>query len=161
MKAEDNKEKEIKKAELFFPSSERRTYPRVALSAPIRYVVIKQGKDNKLDEDYDKLISKDFNEKNIVKESKTINLSSGGLLIQTDEEISVGSLLHIKMHMPLPGISCNCFMLGEVVRCEKKEIKKYEIAIKFKKVIHHNLNKYKYATLKEILNLEGPQIKID
>lgn len=78
-----------------------------------------------------------------------------------DEKISNGSMLHITMHMPLPGVSCNCSMLGEVVRCEEREDKKYNIAVKFLKIIHHSLNKYRYATLKELLNLEGPQIKID
>lgn len=160
MTENSSNEKEIKNAELIIPSSERREYPRIALSTPIKYSILKQRKENL---DQDKLIKEGFNNlySNNVKVSETINLSSGGLLMVTEEEINTDSILHITMHIPLPGISCNCSMLGKVVRCERKEDKKYNIAVKFLKIIHHNLNKYKYATLKDLLNLEGPQIKID
>ncbi len=151
----NNDEKEIKNAELIIPSLERREYPRIALSAPIKYRILKrEDKDNLIEKELDNL----FNDN--MRESETINLSSSGLLMTTEEKINCGNILYVTMHIPLPGISCNCSLLAEVVRCEERQDKKYNIAIKFLKIVHHNLNKYKYATLKDILNLEGPQIKI-
>ena len=96
-----------------------------------------------------------------LKKSESVNVSTGGVLMTTEEKLEQGSIIQLSMHMPLPGLSCNCAMLGEVVRCEQSEDKKsYRAAVKFTKIVHHNLNKYKYASLKDILNLEGEEISI-
>lgn len=157
----DKQEKEAKHAELIIPG-ERRTYPRIALSTIVKYSIVKQGEEVN-EEQYDNLLDegiKNLNSNN-VKESETVNLSSGGLLMNTDEKINPGSFICVTMHLPLPGLACNCSILGKVIRCEEVGKNNYKIAIKFEKIVHHNLNKYRYATLKEILNIEGPKIKLD
>ena len=127
-------------AELTVPA-ERRQYPRIPLSLPIHYSIVKKGED--------------------IKKSESINISTGGVLMTTEERIEPGSTIHLTMNMPLPGLSCNCAMLGEIVRCEEKEDKSgFKTAVKFNKIVHHNLNKYKYASLKDILKLEGDEIKL-
>jgi len=154
-----NEEKEAKNAELII-SGERRIYPRIALTVPVKYSIVKEAVPSETEQD--ELLQKGMENINSDKynTTQTVNISTGGLLITTDDIINPKTTLHLTMYIPLPGIACNCSILGEVVRCEKTE-KGYNTGIKFIKIIHHNLNKYKYATLKDILNIDGPKFRMD
>ena len=77
-----------------------------------------------------------------------------------DREIPVKTFIAINMYIPLPGLSCSCKTLAEVVRCERQN-DKYLIGLKFLKVLYHNLNKYKFLTLTDLLEIKGEDIKID
>ncbi|HDT14822.1 MAG TPA: PilZ domain-containing protein [Firmicutes bacterium] len=158
----EKKENETKAedAELIVPS-EKREYPRIALSVPVFYSLVKEGAAEKTE--YDSLAQKGSEqlEKKQAKETETENISSGGVLITTNEKIQEGALLHLSMYLPLPGIACSCSVLGEAVRSEKyDENEKYRTAVRFLSVTHHNLNKYTYAALKDLLNIGGPEIKL-
>jgi len=151
-------EKEAKKAELIV-SGERRIYPRMALSVPVKYSIVKEAVPSEAE--HDTLIKQGMDniETDKFNSTKSVNISSGGLLITTDSRINPKTTLHLSMYIPLPGLACNCSILGEVVRCEKGE-NGYNTGIKFIKIIHHNLNKYKYATLRDILNIEDSKFKL-
>lgn len=156
-------DREAKKPELIMPSEgERREYPRIALSTQVKYSVVKESKASH-DKEQQQLL--DFGAKNLddgkVDVSNTLNLSSGGLLMVTDKKINPGSTIHITLHIPLPGIACTCSMLAEVIRSDENDDGGFATAVKFLKVVHHNLTKYKYAALHDLLNLEGPNIKLD
>ena len=156
-------DKEAKKPELIMPSDgERREYPRIALSTQVKYSVVKENKVTQ-EKEHQQLL--DFGAQNLdngrVDVTNTLNLSSGGLLMVTDKKINPGSTIHVTLHMPLPGIACVCSMLAEVIRSDENEEGGFATAVKFLKVVHHNLNKYKYAALHDLLNLEGPNIKLD
>ncbi len=144
-----------KEAEILLPQ-ERRDYPRISINIKVRYRVI-------TDEPGDKNLIKHFDADKILSkynENTTINMSSSGLLMYTNEEIPVKSFIAVNMYIPLPGLSCSCKVLGEVVRSEK-ENEKFKLAVKFLKVLWHNLNKYRFLTLTDLLDIKGEEIKID
>jgi hypothetical protein len=161
-----NDDREAKKAELVLPDgkegSERRAYPRIALSTEVKFSVVKEAQPahDKEHEDLLNLGAENL-EKGKAVATETVNLSSAGLLMNTDRDIAPGSTIHITLHVPLPGISCTCSMLAEIIRSDKNPDGTFATAVKFLKVVHHNLSKYKYAALHDLLNLEGPQIKLD
>jgi len=150
-------ENEKNEAELLLPE-ERREYPRVAMAVKVLYRILNGSEE-------DKNLIKNFNAENILthyKEAESVNLSKSGILMYTQEEIKIKSFLSTSMYLPMPGFSCNVRALAEVVRCDKDEKSgKYLMALKFLKLIHHNLNKFKYVTLKDILAIDGENIKID
>lgn len=144
-----------KEGEILLPQ-ERRDYPRIAITIKARYRVLENNSE-------DKELIKHFDAEKIFSkynENSTINMSSSGLLMYSDEEVPLKSFIAVNMYIPLPGLSCSCKVLGEVVRCEK-EGEKYKLAIKFLKVLWHNLNKYKFLTLTDLLDIKGEEIKID
>ncbi|MFP4466049.1 MAG: PilZ domain-containing protein [Candidatus Goldiibacteriota bacterium] len=159
MQGKDSDEKRAEDARLVFPE-EKRAYPRVALSVPVFYkTVSSQGADER---EYGALIKKgsEAAEKKESTETQTKNISSGGLLMTTTEKLPCGGIIYLSMYMPLPGLACSCSVLGEVVRSEeRKESGKYDTAVKFVSVNHHNMNKYTYAALKELLNIDGSEMK--
>jgi|SRR5208283_1846221 len=150
-------EKEKKEGELLLPE-ERREYPRVAMTIKVLYRIL-DGSDE------DQNLIKNFNAEAILthyKEAESINLSKSGILMFADEEIKTKSFVSTSMYIPLPGFSCNVRALAEVVRCDRNEQKgKYIVALKFLKLLHHNLNKFKYVSLKDMLAIDGENIKID
>jgi hypothetical protein len=147
--------------ELVMPGGEKRIYPRVALSVPVRFTVVV---DEKECSDIGQLLKKGIGkiaEGNGVLGSETLNLSSGGLLMTTQDPVPAGSKLCMNIYLPLPGIACSCDILGEVIRNDRLPgTEGYRTAITFLKVIHHNLNKAKYTALKDLLDIEGPEIKL-
>jgi hypothetical protein len=147
--------------ELVMPGGEKRTYPRVALSVPVRFTVVgDEGNcsDNRqiLEKGLEKLA-----EGGGSLDSETVNLSSGGLLMTTESPLPAGSKLCMNIYLPLPGIACNCDILGKVIRNDRiPGTPGYRTAITFLKVIHHNLNRAKHTALKELLDTDGPEIKL-
>lgn len=150
-----------KEGELLVPQ-ERRDYPRIAINVQVRYRVLD-------DTEEDKNLIKNFDPDKIFyeyNESKVVNISTSGLLMHTKEEIPVKKFVVICMYLPLPGLSCNIKALAEVVRCEpaQEDVKKhgyqYNVALKFLKVIHHSLNKFKFLSLIELLDVKGDNIKL-
>lgn len=150
-----------KEAELLVPQ-ERRDYPRIAINVKVRYRVLD-------DTEEDRNLIKHFDPDQILRqynESKVVNLSTSGLLMHTKEEIPVKKFVVVFMYLPLPGLSCNIKTLAEVIRCEpapedvKKQGFQYNIALKFLKIIHHSLNKFKFLSLIELLDVTGDNIKL-
>lgn len=156
----DDKE-ERTEGELLLPQ-ERRDYPRISVSVGVRYRVL-------ADDEADKALTKHFDPEKIFtkfQECHVINMSTSGLLMRAPEDIKEKKFVAINMYLPMPGLSCSCKALAEVIRCVKDESKgennKYIVALKFLKVIHHNLNKYKFVTLADILDIKGGEnIKMD
>jgi hypothetical protein len=150
-----------KEGELLVPQ-ERRDYPRVAINVQVRYRVLDDTEEDKnLIKNFDP--DKIFHEYN---ESKVVNISTSGLLMHTKEEIPVKKFVVVCMYLPLPGLSCNIKTLAEVIRSEpapedvKKQGYQYNVALKFLKVIHHSLNKFKFLSLIELLDVKGDNIKL-
>ncbi len=157
----ENNDNINKEGELLVPQ-ERRDYPRIAINVKVRYRVLD-------DTEADKNLTKHFDPDQILQEyseSKVVNISTSGLLMHTKEEISVKKFVVVCMYLPLPGLSCNIKTLAEVIRCEsapediKKQGYQYNIALKFLKVIHHSLNKFKFLSLIELLDVKGDNIKL-
>jgi hypothetical protein len=157
----ENEKEEKTEGELLIPQ-ERRDYPRVSLSVKVRYRILD-------DDEADKALTRHFDPEKIFtkyQESSLINVSTSGLLMYTSEEVRVKKFVAVSMYLPMPGLSCACKALAEVIRCDKdkesKESNKYVVALKFLKVIHHNLNKYRFITLTDILDIKGGEnIKMD
>ena len=152
----EDKDKE-KEGDLLIPK-ERRDYPRVAVTVRVRYRILE-------DDEKDNALTKNFDPDKIMaelKESRTINVSSSGLLMYVEEEIPVKKFIAVQMYLPFPGMSSACMALGEVMRCDKNgDGHKYMIGVKFLKVLRHNLNKFKFLSLTELLEIKGEDIKLD
>ncbi|MBN2753600.1 MAG: PilZ domain-containing protein [Candidatus Goldbacteria bacterium] len=149
-------EKQEKEGDLLFPQ-ERREYPRVALNVKVRYRVLGDSKE-------DTELVKKFDPEEIFrvfKENETVNISTSGLLMYSDESIPEKAIAAVNFYMPLPGLSCTCAALAETIRCIKTVSGRYLVALKFLKIIHHDTTKYKYLTLTEILAIKGAEIKLD
>ena len=149
--ARDEKE-EKNEAELLIPK-ERRDYPRAAVSVSVRYRVLE-------DDEADRALTKHFDPEKIFEkfnESRVINVSSSGLLMYAHENINEKRFVAVSMVLPLPGLACMCKALAEVIRCDKDETEasRYIVALKFLKIIHHSLNKFKFMTLNELLDIKG------
>jgi len=145
----DNAKEEKTEGELLLPQ-EKRDYPRVSLNVKVMYRVL----DN---DEADKALVKHFDPEKVFQACKTsevINVSTSGLLMYTLENIPEKSFVAVNMYIPLPGLSCACRAVAEVIRSDKQQ-DKYLIALKFLKVIHHNLNKYKFLTLTDLLEIKG------
>jgi hypothetical protein len=145
----DNTKEEKNEGELLLPQ-EKRDYPRIAINVKVMYRVL----DN---DEADKALVKHFDPEKVFqacKISEVINVSTSGLLMYTVENIPDKSFVAVNMYIPLPGLSCACRAVAEVIRCEKQK-DKYLIGLKFLKVIHHNLNKYKFLTLNDLLEIKG------
>jgi hypothetical protein len=146
--AGDMKE-EQKDGELLVPK-ERRDYPRVAVNVRVKYRVLEN-------DEADHALVKHFDPEKIFvacRECDVVNISTSGLLMYTDEKISDKSFVAINMVLPLPGLACSCKAIAEVIRCDMEK-EKYLVALKFLKVIHHDLNKFKYMTLTDLLDIHG------
>ena len=145
----DNAKEEKTEGELLLPQ-EKRDYPRFSLNVKVMYRVL----DN---DEADKALVKHFDPEKVFQACKTsevINVSTSGLLMYTLENIPEKSFVAVNMYIPLPGLSCACRAVAEVIRSDKQQ-DKYLIALKFLKVIHHNLNKYKFLTLTDLLEIKG------
>lgn len=152
---EDMKE-EKKDGELLVPQ-ERREYPRASVNVKVKYRVLENDAA-------DNALVKRFDPEKVLKEasvSEAVNISVSGLLMYTAEEIPVKSFVAVNMVLPLPGLSCACKVIAEAVRCDR-EGDKFLVGLKFLKVIHHDLNKFKYMNLTDLLEIHGGEnIKID
>jgi hypothetical protein len=140
---------EKQEGELLLPK-ERRDYPRVAMNVMVKYRILEH-------DEADTALVKHFDPEKIFKscsECEVVNVSTSGLLMYTKEEISQKSFVAINMVLPLPGLSCACKAIAEVIRCDK-ETDRFLIALKFLKVIHHDLSKFKYMTLTDLLDIHG------
>ena len=100
------------------------------------------------------------------KKGLTINLSSGGLLMdhgerfgdggllfESDIKIEKGSILTAYINLPIPGLQGDFTVNGGVLRCDQ-EGDKYRTAVKFHKVLRHTFSKIKYDLLKEIMEID-------
>jgi hypothetical protein len=144
-----------KEGDLLLPQ-ERRDYPRIAITVAIHYRILNN-------DEADKHLSKHFDPEKIFhqyEQTSTINMSTSGLLMYCAEEIPLKSFVAVSMYIPLPGLSCACKALAEVIRCDKED-GKYKIGVKFLKILWHNLNKFRFVTLTDLLNIKGEDIKID
>ncbi len=146
---------EGKTGELLIPQ-ERRDYPRVAFTVPVRYRILEKN-------EADEAIHKKFNPDLIFEKynsAEATNLSTSGLLMVTPEEVREKSFLIVSMYLPLPGLSCSATALAECIRFTVKDGTN-TVALKFLKVLHHDLNKYKFCTLTDLLDIKGEEIKLD
>ena len=139
--------------ELRLPS-EKREYPRVPMSVAVRYKV--------LDSEEAKLaLGRSFDPDSSLKEFKegeTLDVSRSGALIYLNEEIAAKTMMIVNMYISVPGISCNCKALAEVIRRDKAgegEKYEYKAALKFLKILHHNLKSYKFLNLNDLLDVRG------
>jgi hypothetical protein len=140
---------EKNEGELLLPQ-EKRDYPRIAVNIKVLYRVLEN-------DEADIALVKHFDPEKVFKScstSEVVNLSTSGLLMYTAENIATKSFVAVNMYIPLPGLSCACRAIAEVIRCSA-ENGKFLIALKFLKVIHHDLNKFKYCTLNDLLEIKG------
>ncbi len=134
--------------------AEKREYPRVPMTCPVRYRVLsKEEGDKALGKfaDHSKLLDQ-------YDETETVNVSKNGIAMYTNEEIPVKSLMAVNMHFSIPGIAANCKAIAEVIRRIKSDNEKYKytVALKFVKITHHNLKNYKFLDLKNLLDVNDP-----
>jgi hypothetical protein len=139
-------------------SVEKREYPRVQTALTVRFRILGQ-------EEAEKALSRHFDPDATLaegfQEAETIDVSKNGLLMLANEEIRLKSFVAVSMYVSVPGISCNCKGLAEVVRRElnpESNIFKYKIGLRFSKVIHQNLKNYKFLDLRGMLDVKEPGI---
>ncbi len=148
-------EEERLEGEISF-GTEKREHPRVPMTVPVRYRILSS-------EDATKALNRSFDADAILQEfseGETINVSKTGILMYTNEEVPIKSFVVINMHLSIPGISCNCKALAEIIRREKAFDSSrffYKIALKFHKILHHNLKSYKFMKLNELLDIKEEQ----
>ncbi len=144
---------EKKEADLLIPQ-ERRDYPRIAISVHVKYRILQNDPS-------DRELVKKFDPEKIFEQAGSatmVNISSSGLLMYAPEEIPEKSFVAVSMYLPLPGLSCSCRVLGECVRCIKED-DRYSIGLQFLKVLHHDLNQFKYMALKDLLEINREPYK--
>jgi len=144
---------EKEKGELLVPGSEKREYPRVAMRVKVRYRLLDV-------ETAEKALTKAFDADKLLENydmGETIDVSKNGILMVTEREIPIKSYLAINMYIAVPGIACACRAMAAVVRREK-DGDNYKVALKFLKVLHHNLKNYKFAALQTLLDIKEPGI---
>ncbi|MFP4466050.1 MAG: PilZ domain-containing protein [Candidatus Goldiibacteriota bacterium] len=133
---------------------ERRDYPRVSVNIKVQYKVLDETDDDMktaLKFDPEKIMEK-------FESSECLNVSTSGILMRSGYPVDKKKFVAVNMYLPMPGLSCACRALAEVVRCEKME-DGYLLGLKFLRILHHNLNKYKFLTLADLLNMKGTEIK--
>jgi len=92
--------------------------------------------------------------------NECLNVSTSGILMESKDSVDLKKFVAVSMYLPLPGLSCSCRALAEVVRCENTD-EGYMLGLKFLRVLYHNLNKYKFLTLADLLNMNGSEIKFE
>jgi len=131
---------------------EKREYPRVPMNVNVRYRVIEGA-------EAEQALGRNFDPDTILQqynEGETVDVSRTGALMYVNEEIGVKSVVAVNMHISIPGISCNCKALAEVIRRQKtaeNEKYEYKVALKFLKILHHNLKNYKFLNLNDLLDV--------
>ena len=139
--------------EIFF-GSEKREYPRVPMNAPVRYRQLSK-------EESDKALGRFADNSNILaqyEEAETMNVSKNGIAMYTNEELPAKSTVAVNMHISIPGIACNCKAIAEVIRRDKSDNPKYTyvVALRFVKIVHHNLKNYRFLDLNNLLDVNDP-----
>lgn len=139
--------------EIFF-GSEKREYPRMPMNAPVRYRMLTK-------EESDKAIGRFADNSSLLaqyEEAETINVSKNGIAMYTSEELPAKSIVAVNMHISIPGIACNCKAIAEVIRRDKSDKDKYQyvVALKFIKIVHHNLKNYRFLDLNNLLDVNDP-----
>jgi len=132
---------------------EKREYPRVPMNVSARYRVLDgeeavRAMGRHFDAD---MILKQFNE------GETIDVSKAGALMYVNEEIPLKTIAAVSMYISIPGISCSCKALAEVIRKEKAadgEKYEYKVGLKFLKILHHNLKNYRFLNLNDLLDVK-------
>ncbi len=83
-------------------------------------------------------------------------MGSGGVLIMTDHELPLGLQTIISMEIPLPGLVSRCRVSAETLRCSTSEEYqgKFNIAFRFKEIIFHQFNQAKYERLQHMMGLD-------
>lgn len=154
MQFEDSSREKVEKldGEIVFPKNEKREYPRVPMRVKVRYRVI--GGD-----EAEKLLTKIHDTTKIVKDGEsgeTVDVSHTGLLMYVNEEIPIRSFIAVNLYLTVPGISCACKAVAEVVRRERcnEGNFSYRIALKFLKLAHDNMKNYKYCEIEDLMNLK-------
>lgn len=133
--------------------TEKREFPRVPMNVNVRYRQLSSDEATKAMArtfDADKLLEK-------FEEGETKNVSKAGILMYTNEEIAAKTFLAVNMYITVPGITCNCKALAEVIRRERSNDASkwlYTVALKFHKILHHNLKNYKYLNLNDLLEVK-------
>ena len=132
---------------------EKREFPRVPMSVSVRYRQLTSEESTKALNrtfDADALLQK-------FEDGETKNVSKGGILMYTNEEIPAKSFLAVNLFISVPGITCNCKALAEVIRRERSNDASkwlYTVALKFHKIVHHNLKNYKFLNLNDLLDVK-------
>jgi hypothetical protein len=132
--------------------AEKREFPRVPMNVSVRYRQLSSEESTKALGrvfDADALLEK-------FEDGETKNVSKGGILMYTNEELSAKSFLVVNMYISIPGISCNCKALAEVIRRDRSNDASkwlYTVALKFHKIMHHNLKSYKFLNLNDLLDV--------
>jgi type II secretory ATPase GspE/PulE/Tfp pilus assembly ATPase PilB-like protein len=126
--------------ELLGPSQfDKRAYLRLVCEANLRYKVFKSQQD---------LIKRGFSPEQL---SVTKDISAGGLVFVSSENVPIGSILEVKVELPNGEETIEC--LARVVRIEEQEFEQsYNIAICFLDITgaqRARLNKYVQTELKK------------
>ena len=82
---------------------EKRIYPRVQVNLPVKYKVF----------EYETDLTTVFERKKIIKNSHTLDVSSGGLFLMTDHALEVETML--RLDISLPTLSHEISAFAEVV----------------------------------------------
>lgn len=140
--------------ELIIQGNEKREYPRVPMKVAVKYRILES-------EEAEKALTKYFDADRLLvdsKKSETIDVSRSGLLMYVDDEVPIKSFIVVSMYISVPGISCSCKAIAQVVRRIKNEDTdskfNYKIAVKFLKILHHNLKNYKFLNLEQLLDIK-------
>lgn len=140
--------------EIVMPApTEKREFPRVPMNVSVRYRQLNS-------EEATKALARMFDADTLLEkyeDGETKNVSKGGILMYTNEEIASKSFLAVNMFITIPGISCNCKALAEVIRRDRSNDASkwlYTVALKFHKIIHHNLKNYKFLNLNDLLDIK-------
>jgi hypothetical protein len=142
-----------KNGELHLKANEKREYPRQSMAVSVRYKLLTP-------EEAEKAMARHFDPDKMMQDysqGESSDVSKNGLSMYVNEEIRLKSLMAVTMYLSVPGISCNCKALAEVVRRESNTeggFYAYKVGLRFVKIIHHNLKNYTYLNLNDLLNIK-------
>jgi hypothetical protein len=122
------------------------------MSLQVRYKVLGN-------EEAEKALSRHYDPDSLMKDhntGETVDVSRTGILMNTSEELMVKTYLNVALFITVPGISCNCKALAEVMRRDVNpdtDVYRFKVGLKFHKILHHNLKNYKFSDLSSLLGV--------
>jgi hypothetical protein len=151
----------MKKKQLFSsePSTEfleRRKSDRIIIIAPVELTVLESSDESICKTgDISRGHTLNISAGGLLQEDGMEEYGPGGLLTEVDKEIPVGSRIKVDMTIPLPGYTSSFNLEGVTLRVNvsPNDSDKYEVALKFTRLLAHDFNNVKLEAIQKMLGI--------
>lgn len=126
---------------------EQRKSERITIMAP---VTIFTGDDDTAGIDG---VTVNISAGGLLEQSDVEKHGTGGLLIETEEEIGVDQVCRIQLILPMPGFTGEFEIEGRILRHTPpaSRFEKHRVAIQFSRILSHRFNNVKLELVKKML----------